>query len=277
MPAEAEIGTSPEGAEDVENDAKRAKTDANDDVALQISLAPVVQLEKHLYQDNEGYELVDALPYIDTQLGQTEAAAQVKALIEEEMANFEPRDYLEALPPPELKLLNSGVIFKEMDRIEAGQPMTGIDTSRYSLQEPVGPQAQDLNMWKTVENRAQAQIEHSYLRIANLELLDKYGSRSWVAHMAHVKEVDAAISADVKKLQDEREEVNKKRKLDQISCGNELRRLAIEYEQYMNDNALVEEGLKDLDDKVQRLKETAAERDVMPPKLAEDSDEEKKD
>lgn len=270
MDTEDQRGTKRPAPEENDDEAK-------DSEALQISLAPSTQLEKHLYQENDGYELVDALPYIDTQLGQTEAAAQVKALIEEEMALFEPRDYLEALPPLDLKMLNSGVLLKEMERVEAGQPMTGIDTSRYSLQEPVGPQIQDLNMWKTVENRAQAQIEHSYLRIANLELLDKYGSRSWVAHMGHVKEMDAALSADVKKLQEEREEVNKRRKLDQISCGNELRRLAIEYEQYINDNALVEEGLKDMEEVVQRLKETAAERGVMPKKLAEDSDEEKQD
>merc|ERR1719158_687509 len=102
-------------------------------------------------------------------------------------------------------MLNSGVLAKEMDRIEQAQPMTGIDTARYSLQEPVGPQVQDLNMWKTVETRAQAQIEHSYLRIANLELLDKYGSKSWVAHLGHVKQLDTAVSAEVTKLRNEKE------------------------------------------------------------------------
>merc|ERR1719327_949933 len=114
------------------NPEENGEADQSD--VLQISLAPAAQLEKHLYQENEGYELVDALPYIDTQLGQTEAAAQVKALIEEEMTLFEPRNYLEALPPLDLKMLNSGILLKEMERVEAGQPMTGIDTSRYSLQ-----------------------------------------------------------------------------------------------------------------------------------------------
>lgn len=47
-----------------------------------------------LFMENEHYALVDALPYIDTQLGQTEVAQQVKALIDEEMRHFEPRDYL---------------------------------------------------------------------------------------------------------------------------------------------------------------------------------------
>merc|ERR1719379_1733102 len=101
-----------------------------------ISLGPVDPVQRHLYMENDGYELVDALPYIDTQLGQTEVAAQVKALIEEEMANFEPRDYLASLPPPELRLLESPLLKQEMERVESGRPLIGIDTSRYSLQEP---------------------------------------------------------------------------------------------------------------------------------------------
>ena len=72
------------------------------------SRAPLAAMDcELLYMENEHFSLVDALPYIDTQLGAAEVAQQVKALIEEEMTQFEPRDYLASLPAPELPFLNS--------------------------------------------------------------------------------------------------------------------------------------------------------------------------
>merc|ERR1719291_861219 len=101
-----------------------------------------------LFMDSEHYSLVDALPYIDTQLGSAEVAQQVKALIDEEMTQFEPRDYLADLPAPSLKLFDSGVLQKEMARIEAGAPLAGIDVERYRVEEPKGAGAADPGAWR---------------------------------------------------------------------------------------------------------------------------------
>merc|ERR1719453_1472689 len=117
-----------------------------------------------LFMENEQYSLVDALPYIDTQLGSTEVAQQVKALIDEEMAHFEPRDYLSSLPAPELPFLDSATMSQEFSRIEAGQPFEGIDTGRYKVDTPDGADAQDNELWKKQAESLQMQLEYNRLR-----------------------------------------------------------------------------------------------------------------
>eukprot|EP00746_Dinoflagellata_sp_MGD_P104199 gnl/MRDRNA2_/MRDRNA2_43228_c0_seq1.p2 gnl/MRDRNA2_/MRDRNA2_43228_c0~~gnl/MRDRNA2_/MRDRNA2_43228_c0_seq1.p2 ORF type:complete len:119 (+),score=37.03 gnl/MRDRNA2_/MRDRNA2_43228_c0_seq1:69-425(+) len=59
-----------------------------------------------LYKQNEGFELVHGLPGTPRQPN-SEVDTQVQALIAEEMGNFEPRDYLASLQPPEMKMLNA--------------------------------------------------------------------------------------------------------------------------------------------------------------------------
>jgi len=215
-----------------------------------------------LFMENENYALVDALPYIDTQLGSVEVAQQVKALIEEEMALFEPRDYLKSLPAPELSLLNNEPIAKELARVEAGQSMEGVDIGRYKVEHPQGATAQDHGAWTKLSQSAQMQLEYNRLRVTNLEMLERWGGKAWIAHSAVVRNVERCLTAEVSALRAQREDVNKKRKLDQVSCGNELRKLTREMEQYTHDNAEVESGLVELEEEVHRLKRFARERGI---------------
>lgn len=218
--------------------------------------------DRLLYMENEHYALVDSLPYIDTQLGQMEIAQQVKALIEEEMAHFEPRDYLASLPAPEASALSSEAVQQEFARIESGEPMQGIDALRYTVERPQGNSAQDSNEWRKAAEVIQRQLEYNRLRLVNLELLDKWGTRAWVAQSLVVRSSERLLSNEATALRSVREEVNKKRKLDQISCGNELRKLTIELEQYQQNNIEVERGLKDKEAAVHRLRRFALERGV---------------
>lgn len=215
-----------------------------------------------LFMENEYYALVDALPYIDTQLGSAEVAQQVKAIIDEEMALFEPRDYLLSLPPPELPLLESEAIRLELARVEAGQPLAALDIERYRLGEPQGHSAQDHGAWRKAAEMAQTQLEYNRLRVTNLEMLERWGGKAWIAHSAVVRTTERCLGAEASQLRNQREEVNKKRKLDQVSCGNELRKLANELEQYQVDNKEVERGVLELEAEVFRLKKFAVDRGV---------------
>lgn len=215
-----------------------------------------------LFMDNEHYALVDALPYIDTQLGSMEVAQQVKALIDEEMTQFEPRDYLADLPPPDLPLFEGDMIKQELARIEAGVSLTGVDVERYRVEQPQGLTVSDHGAWRKAAESAQMQLEYNRLRLANLEMLERWGGKAWIAHSAVVRVTERAVATEAGRLRSEREEVNKKRKLDQISCGNELRRLAHELDRYRQDNAEVERGLVGVEAEVARLRQAAVDRGV---------------
>merc|ERR1712048_1515000 len=88
------------------------------------------------------------------------------------------------------------------------------------------------------------------------------GNKAWIAHSFTVRGCERVLTEEAAALRATREDVNKKRKLDQVSCGNELRRLALELEQYQRDNAEVEQALHVVSEQVLRLKEQAKERGV---------------
>lgn len=225
--------------------------------------APEAENGGLLFMRSEHYALVDALPYIDTQLGQSEVAQQVKGLIEEEMSHFEAADYLASMPAPELPLLSEvTAIQQEMVRIEAGKAMSGIDSARYKVEPPQGNMAEDHAAWKKAAESVQMQLEYNRLRLTNLEMLERWGNKAWIAHSFTVRACERVLANEAATLRAAREEVNKKRKLDQVSCGNELRRLALELEQWQRDNAEVELALHGVEANVSRLKRAAKERNV---------------
>lgn len=225
-----------------------------------------------LFMENEQYSLVDALPYIDTQLGSTEVAQQVKALIDEEMAHFEPRDYLSSLPAPELPFLSSETMTQEFARFEAGQPFQGIDVDKYKVEAPEGASAQEHEAWKKQADNLYMQLEYNRLRYTNLEMLERWGNKAWIAHSCLVRATERILGNEANGLRAAREEVNKKRKLDQISCGNELRKLNNELEQYSQDNAHVVGALWGMETEVDRLRRLAVERGLQAPDAGAEED-----
>jgi pre-mRNA-splicing factor SPF27 len=55
--------------------------------------------------------------------------------------------------------------------------MKPLDTSRYRLDTPGASKQNDYGAWHSSLDNANAQLEHQYLRIMNLELLLKYGDK----------------------------------------------------------------------------------------------------
>lgn len=237
--------------------------------------------------ENEHFALVDALPYIDTQLGAAEVASQVKALIEEEMAVFEPRDYLASLPAPELTLLESTEMQEEFDRVSRRAPLAAIDPTRYEVQAPEGAAAEEEeSAWQAATAVATRQLEYSRLRSLNLELLEQWGKKAWVAHSLVIRGAERVLANEAGDLRAHREEVNKKRKLDQVECGNNIRKLTRELEQYQQDNVQVQNAVRELEVEVKRLRTAASDRgiditdidpDAVKPKDAEEEGEEEED
>merc|ERR1719491_2609602 len=98
-----------------------------------------------------------------------EVAQQVKALIDEEMDHFQPRDYLAHLPAPELPFLSAEAMTKEFQRIEANEPMAAIEIAKYQAQvaRPGGTNESDHGAWKKQAENIQMQLEYNRLRLAN--------------------------------------------------------------------------------------------------------------
>lgn len=212
--------------------------------------------------ENEHFSLVDALPYIDTQLGAAEVAQQVKALIEEEMTQFEPRDYLASLPAPELPFLNSSNMQEEFSRVSVRQPLGAIDQKKYEIERPEGEAAEDEESWKKIASTAQMNLEYTRIKSLNLELLEQWGKKAWIAHNMLIRGAEKVLGKEATEIRASREEVNKKRKLDQVSCGNDLRKLMRELEQYQQDNSQVEQAVRGLESDLKRLRDFAIERGV---------------
>lgn len=226
-------------------------------------VATIAERDEHLlFRETEHYGLVDALPYIDTQLGSAEVAQQVKDVIDQEMAHFEPRDYLANLPMPDLPLINSDRFQTEFARIEAGEAMGGVDVDRYRVEEPQGENAKDHAPWRRAARAANMQLEYNRLRLVNLEMLEKWGGKAWIAHAAVARNMEQSVVSEAASVKAACEDVNKKRKLSHMSCGNELRRLANELERYRADNAEVQRGLLVVEAEAERLRQIAEERGI---------------
>merc|ERR1712151_732031 len=143
-----------------------------------------------------------------------------------------------------------------------GRPMAGVDVSRYNVEKPKELSAQDHGAWHKAAENIQMQLEYNRLRLTNLELLERWGAKAWVASSIMSRASERAIATQTATLRSNREAVNKKRKLDQVSCGNELRKLSRELEQYQQDNVSVISGLQEMEMEVQRLKRACLERGV---------------
>jgi len=65
--------------------------------------------------------------------------------------------------------------------------MQPFDTSRYSLPQPEGRKASDLKEWDNSCENAKSQLENISLRKINTELLEKYGSNSWLVYNKHLE------------------------------------------------------------------------------------------
>ncbi|CAM9431980.1 unnamed protein product, partial [Choristocarpus tenellus] len=183
----------------------------------------------------------------------------VHSLIEEEMAAFDPPDYLVGKPAPRLRFA-SKLLKEEWDRVSAGIPMKVIDTSRYELQQPQGPMAEDEEAWKGAVDNARAQIEHQQNRLLNLELLQNYGASLWLRHNKAAEEMEGVLVNQVKRAREEAEGINAQRKVTQEGVQRTLWNLARARSDGADKNLKIELACQQLRVSVKRLKAEAAVR-----------------
>ncbi|KXS17090.1 breast carcinoma amplified sequence 2 [Gonapodya prolifera JEL478] len=177
-----------------------------------------------------GNVILDSLPYIDKEYEDECVRAEVDALIEEELQRRPARD-APNLPPEILLFESNPILAAELDRVERGQKLNAIDTSRYRLPKP--PQDDDLEGWKKAVDNARAQLEHQYSRLINLELLNKFGPNAWKIHNFQLEATNASLQAKIDDYSRKIMELNKLRKLDQTREGQILRQLQAKWNEHV--------------------------------------------
>merc|ERR1712232_1475023 len=130
------------------------------------------------------------------------------------------------------------------------------------VEPPQGNAAQDHGAWRKAAESVQMQLEYNRLRLTNLEMLERWGNKAWIANSFTVRACERVLTNEATAMRAAREEVNKKRKLAQVSCGNEIRKLTLELEQWQRDNAEVLQALHCVEESVQRQKMAAFDRGV---------------
>ncbi|KAF4743551.1 hypothetical protein FOZ63_034386 [Perkinsus olseni] len=234
-----------------------------------------LHLSEHLYQSIPNYQLIDALPFIDP-FGQ-EDFARVEEMIQKEIATFQPsRDYLEPLPMPECPYLDNSPFVKEaMEKIKAngGQlPKEGLservtpsDYSRAHL--PLPSKASSVEAWEECRDRTKVSIFDTEENNEYLDVAMKYAVPQWIHGKLQVSAFEQSLAKKRKALAKEVEDIQKRRKLDQMSHGNVLRSLHREQMEFESNNFETESAAMAMEADLRRLRQALESKPEMKDKV----------
>ncbi|CDW90914.1 pre-mrna-splicing factor spf27 homolog [Stylonychia lemnae] len=159
----------------------------------------------YLVLQNENSRLVTALPYIDEAINESQKK-QVNGLILQEMAAMDgQKDYLEKLPMPQFKYLHHRILLIWIP----GDNLLIRQTSTF-------------NMLKIGIRFA---AYHNLNRRMNLELEKAYGKDVWTTHIKQTESQIEFTDQRNRKLDEEIERINKKRRFTQMNEYDNFLRL----------------------------------------------------
>ncbi|XP_033642160.1 pre-mRNA-splicing factor SPF27-like [Asterias rubens] len=203
-----------------------------------------------------GEVLVDALPYHDKgydEPGEKEAAY---ALVEEETRRYRPtKNYLEHLPAIDHTPFETDVLKNEFERMASRLPMDVLSMKRYELPPPPAGRQNDVLAWNESVENSMAQLEHQSERIANLELLSKYGSSAWRFYNDILGKMVEQGQDQLTKTRKHIQELNWQRKTKQKSAGEALRNLEESWTGLVGKNYEIERACLELEQEVERLRQ----------------------
>ncbi|CAG9478002.1 conserved protein, unknown function [Plasmodium vivax] len=214
--------------------------------------------KKKLYELNELHHLVNALPYIDSHDSELEKNA--KQLVEEEMMLMnkqnEVKNYLQSfdIPPSVYAKMESSLMPNELKRCEQGITMQKLNLSSYNIQGEQLEEEKNLNQWSNTLKKHQIVLENLHNALINVELMNKYKEVMWSEHMKVFTHIDINLQNNIKLLKDQIDNINKQRKLHQLSYVNDLSALQNERNEYKRKNDIVLEEIKRLHSENLRLR-----------------------
>ncbi|SBT39238.1 conserved protein, unknown function [Plasmodium ovale wallikeri] len=204
---------------------------------------------KKLYEQNSLHNLVNALPYIDSYDNELEKNA--KRMIEEEMelmiTKKEVKDYLKDYPLPILTYLNeNSVIPNELRRCEKNEKMSKLNFDYYTIEKDNLNDLRNMEEWEKMVKKYQLLLENLHNALINIELMNKYKEVMWSEHMKMFTHIDINLQNSIKMVKDNIDNINKKRKLHQLSYVNDLTTLQNERKEYKRKNTIVLKEIKKL-------------------------------
>lgn len=90
--------------------------------------------------------MVTSLPYLDEKIDDTSKSI-VSDLIKAEMATMPKKDYLEKLPQPALKFLESDFIRQELERVSKHTELNALNNKAKYLQVEEPLEKSNLSLW----------------------------------------------------------------------------------------------------------------------------------
>ena len=147
----------------------------------------------------------------------------------------------------ENKYLTPALIEEYTRRFEKNEPKLNPDTTRYEVPPPSVKYKTNPSKWEESVQNAKSQLEHTALRMQNLELMQKYAANAWRKHLEELEEVVKEYENLVRKVDDELEGLNSKRRLSQEEAEGHLRELNEEWRAMTRKCSLIEEKVKQME------------------------------
>ncbi|CAG0915813.1 unnamed protein product [Notodromas monacha] len=200
---------------------------------------------------------VDALAYIDHDLDEPGARETVMRMIEEEKKQYRPtKNYLEHLPPLNLSAFETPIMKAEFERIANRLPFEKLSMKRYDLPPPPAGKLSDVQAWAECVDNSSAQLEHQFVRLANIEVLLERGPQSWQLYNETLVRMLSSAQKQLTKLREKVQEVNFSRKSQQKRVGDELAEMNSKWIGLVSKNYEIEVAITKLEADLRLLGET---------------------
>ena len=131
--------------------------------------------------------------------------------------------------------------------METRQPMEMFNMKRYELPSPLGGKITDVQAWNEAVENSWAQLQHQYIRIANLELMKKYGSEAWKSYNNSLSQILTTAQKELQSLKKSIQEINWMRKTSQTDAGEKLKNLEANWVALVSKNYEIERACVDLE------------------------------
>ncbi|KAJ9061753.1 hypothetical protein DSO57_1017503 [Entomophthora muscae] len=167
--------------------------------------------------------------------------------------------------PKIIKLFkNSEILKDDLNRVDRGHKLQGLDIARYRLQEPNSDNSENEGQeqaaaWDAASDNSKVQLEHMELSLVNQELMEKYSVNAWRYNVYQLDYIEKKCQEEIKLCQEETLKINRLRKSEQLALGEKLLRLEAEWKQLINSTLQVDLAVQGLEAEILYLKQQVSQ------------------